>query len=81
MRKTLFSLSLLLIGSIGYSQVDIPKVDANKRKEYVMKTYNVDSKKADRYEEILHSLQHEKDQLRNMKISSTRFKADQKKTL
>lgn len=79
MRKTLFSLSLLLIGSIGYSQVDIPKVDANKRKEYVMKTYNVDSKKADRYEEILHSLQHEKDQLRNMKISSTRFKADQKK--
>ena len=63
MRRTLLSLSLLLIGSIGYSQVDIPDVDISKRKEYVMKNYNVDSKKADRYEDILHSLQQEKEQL------------------
>ena len=45
MRRTLLSLSLLLIGSIGYSQVDIPDVDISKRKEYVMKNYNVDSKR------------------------------------
>ena len=79
MRRTLLSLSLLLIGSIGYSQVDIPDVDISKRKEYVMKNYNVDSKKADRYEDILHSLQQEKEQLRNTKISSIQFKADQRK--
>lgn len=75
MRRTLLSLSLLLIGSIGYSQVDIPDVDISKRKEYVMKNYNVDSKKADRYEDILHSLQQEKEQLRNTKsvLSSLRL--------
>lgn len=44
-----------------------------------MKNYNVDSKKADRYEDILHSLQQEKEQLRNTKISSIQFKADQRK--
>lgn len=78
MKKIILSLSLLLIGSIGYSQI-IPSVDVGQRKEYVMKTYKIDSQKADKYEQILLSLQKENELLKNKKISSTQFKIAQKK--
>lgn len=71
-------LSLLLIGSVGFSQI-IPGVNIGKRKEYMMRTYKINSQKADEYEQILFSLQKENDQLKNRKISSTQFKAEQKK--
>lgn len=71
-------MSLLLIGSVGYSQV-ISDVDIGKRKEYIMKTYKVDSKKADKYEQTLSSLQRENELLKSRKISSTQFKSEQKK--
>ena len=44
-----------------------------------MRTYKINSQKADEYEQILFSLQKENDQLKNRKISSTQFKAEQKK--
>lgn len=78
MKKITLFLSLLLIGSVGFSQI-IPGVNIGKRKEYMMRTYKINSQKADEYEQILFSLQKENDQLKNRKISSTQFKAEQKK--
>lgn len=78
MKKIILSLSLLLIGSIGYSQI-IPSVDIGQLKEYIMKTYKIDSQKADNYRQILQSLQKENEQIKNKKISSTQFKIEQKK--
>lgn len=78
MKKITLFLSLLLIGSVGFSQI-IPGVNIGKRKEYMMRTYKINSQKADEYEQILFSLQKENDQLKNRKISSTQFKAGTKK--
>ena len=46
MKKIILSLTLLLVGSISYSQ-SFSNVDVGKHKEYMMKTYKLDSKKAD----------------------------------
>ena len=78
MRKITLFLSLLLIGSVGFSQI-IPGVNIGKRKEYMMRTYKINSQKADEYEQILFSLQKENDQLKSRKISSAQFKVEQKK--
>ena len=45
MKKIILSLTLLLVGSISYSQ-SFSNVDVGKHKEYMMKTYKLDSKKA-----------------------------------
>lgn len=58
MKKIILSLTLLLVGGISYSQ-SFSNVDVGKRKEYMMKTYKLDSKKADAYEQILSSLNQE----------------------
>lgn len=77
--KRLFYFGLIiLLGNVAYSQV-IPNVDVKKRKEYVMKTYKVDKNKANQYEHILSSLQEENYRLKEKKISSVQFVADQKK--
>ena len=78
MKKIILSLTLLLVGSISYSQ-SFSNVDVGKHKEYMMKTYKLDSKKADVYEQILSSLKQENEQLKNRRISSDRFKDEQKK--
>ena len=78
--KIIFSLFLLLLGgSIVYSQ-SISSVDFGKRKEYMMKTYKIHRLKADKYEQqILPSLERENEQLKNNRISSAKFKEEQKK--
>ena len=40
MKKITLFLSLLLIGSVGFSQI-IPGVNIGKRKEYMMRTYKI----------------------------------------
>ncbi len=47
----------------------------------MMRTYKINSQKADEYEQILFPYKKENDQLKNRKISSTQFKAEQKKAL
>lgn len=73
MKKIILSLTLLLVGGISYSQ-SFSNVDVGKRKEYMMKTYKLDSKKADAYEQILSSLNQENEQLKDRRVSSDRFK-------
>lgn len=81
MKKIIFSLALLLIGSTANSQ-SISDVDISKRQEYMMKTYKIHRQKAEKYEqEILPSLERENEQLKKLKISSTKFKDEQKKNI
>jgi hypothetical protein len=77
MRKITLFLSLLLIGSVGFSQI-IPGVNIGKRKEYMMRTYKINSQKADEYEQILFSLQKENDQLKNRKLVLLNLKWDKR---
>ncbi|MEY8685752.1 hypothetical protein AB9N12_06280 [Bacteroides sp. AN502(2024)] len=80
MKKIIFSLVLLLIGSTANSQ-SISDVDISKRQEYMMKTYKIHRLKAEKYElEILPSLERENEKLKKLKISSAKFKDEQKKS-
>lgn len=80
MRKCIFSLALLLTGSISFAQTKIVlDVDVSKHKEYVMETYRVDEERADAYEKILASLNQENERLKEKKISADQFNTEQKK--
>ena len=79
MKKITFFLVLLLSGSTSYSQ-SISNVDIKKHKEYLMKTYKINQPKADKYLQLLlPSLENENEQLKNQRISSVKFKEEQKK--
>lgn len=77
MKKLVFSLFLFLFVGVGYSQTD-ESVDVGQRKEYMIKTYKINKKKAEAYEQLRLQLQAENDNLKMEKISSSSFRSKQK---
>lgn len=74
----LFLIIYLLVSVENYSQ-NVSDVDVTQRKEYMIKTYKINAKKADAYEKLRIELLQENDKLKEQKMTSSQFKNKQKK--
>ena len=74
----LFLIIYLLVSVESYSQ-NVSDVDVTQRKEYMIKTYKINAKKADAYEKLRIELLQENDKLKEQKMTSSQFKNKQKK--
>lgn len=78
MKKFIFMLAVMLFTLNGFSQ-DGKNVTQKQRKEYMMKTFKIHSKKAIAYEKIRLELINENEKLKEQKLSSSQFRNKQKK--
>ena len=78
MKKIIFMLAIMVFTLDGFSQ-DGKNVTPKQRKEYMMKTFKIHSKKAISYGKIRLELISENEKLKEQKLSSSQFRNKQKK--
>lgn len=78
MKKIVYALLLLFVGSMGYSQ-NASNVNTKERKKYLMETYKIHRLKVEAYDKILMDLQRDNDALKSKQMTSTQFQSRQRK--
>ena len=79
MKKLYLFLIFCLLISVNSYSLNTTDVNVAQRKEYMIKTYKINAKKADAYEKLRIELLQENEQLKEQKMTSSQFKNKQKK--
>lgn len=74
----LFLILYLIISENSHAQQSQADANISQRKEYMIKTYKINAKKAELYEKLRIDLLQENDELKEQKMTSSQFKNKQK---